>query len=126
MAKKADLKAMASHPLAGFKHKKVPVPEFDNAEVILREPSAGAWLAWQEKYEKLKIDAESLSVAEKAQIQLEADVLLFISVFCDEDGYPVFAAEDEEQVRNFYGPVHSRLVKEALDLLTPVEDLAAK
>lgn len=126
MAKKVELKALASNPLSGFKHKKVTVPEWENAEVIVREPSAGAWLAWQEKSEALKNGAETLTLAEKAQLQLEADVVLFMSVFCDEEGAPVFPAEDQQAVLGFYGPIHARLVRQALDLLTPAADIEAK
>lgn len=123
MAKKADLKALASKPLAGFKHKEI---QFGDEKAMIREPSAGAWLAWQDKIKELDHENGEMPLAEKAQIQLEADVLLFMSVFCDEDGHPVFDAADEEQVRGFYGPVHSRILKEALDMLTPVAQVEAK
>ena len=128
---KLDLKAIASSPFAGFRHKKVEVPEWSEGrakpvEVFLREPSAGAWLAWQEKSQKLK-DAEAiLTAVDKAQIQLESDVILFMSVLCDEDGETVFKEEDQPEVLRFYGPVHARLVAAALELLTPQQDIQAK
>lgn len=128
---KIDLKAIASSPFAGFKHKKVEVPEWSEGranpvQVVLREPSAGAWLEWQEKSQKLKDVDNVLSPVEKAQIQLESDVILFMSVLCDEDGQPVFSPEDQPEVLKFYGPVHARLVAAALDLLTPQQDIQAK
>ncbi|HHJ4653770.1 TPA: phage tail assembly chaperone, partial [Escherichia coli] len=35
----------------------------------------------------------------------------------DTDKQPVFSVDEEEQVREIYGPVHSRLLKQALDLI---------
>jgi hypothetical protein len=43
---KPNLKALALAPMAGFR-KKVTVPEWENAKVIIREPSAEAWIRWQ-------------------------------------------------------------------------------
>jgi hypothetical protein len=42
---KLSLKALALAPMAG--RKEVTVPEWDNAKVIIREPSAEAWIRWQ-------------------------------------------------------------------------------
>jgi hypothetical protein len=44
---KQSLKALALAPMAGFRKKEVTVPEWDNAKVIIREPSAEAWIRWQ-------------------------------------------------------------------------------
>jgi hypothetical protein len=44
---KPSLKALALAPMAGFRKKEVSVPEWDNAKVIIREPSAEAWIRWQ-------------------------------------------------------------------------------
>ncbi|STW49882.1 phage tail assembly chaperone [Klebsiella pneumoniae] len=44
---KLSLKALALAPMAGFRKKEVTVPEWDNAKVIIREPSAEAWIRWQ-------------------------------------------------------------------------------
>ncbi len=48
MAKLKSLKALALSPLSGFRHITVPVPEWDGITVILRDPSAEAWLRWQD------------------------------------------------------------------------------
>ncbi|WP_423787262.1 phage tail assembly chaperone [Klebsiella michiganensis] len=44
---KPNLKALALAPMAGFRKKEVTVPEWENAKVIIREPSAEAWIRWQ-------------------------------------------------------------------------------
>ena len=100
--------------MSGFRHKTVTVPEWDGVEVLLREPSAEAWARWQDM---LKGD-EELSISEKAHRNLRADVTLFIDVICDADQQPVFSFDDAEEVRTIYGPVHSRLLGQALELIT--------
>lgn len=47
----------------------------------------------------------------------------FIDVLCDTDKQPVFSVDEDEQVRGeIYGPVHSRLLKQALDLINNAEE----
>lgn len=117
------LKQLAMAKMAGFRHKTVVVPEWEGVKVVLREPSAEAWLRWQEI---VKESDEELSVSEKAMRNLRADVTLFIDVVCDENQEPVFTPEDAEEVQDVYGPVHSRLLKQALDLITSSDDAKKK
>ena len=120
-----NIRNLALATMSGFLHKTVDVPEWEGATVVLREPSAEAWLRWQEIV-KAKDDETPLSVAERARRNLEADVELFIDVLCDTDKQPVFSAEEEEQVREIYGPVHSRLLKQALDLINNADEAREK
>ena len=99
---KPSLKALALAPMAGFRKKEVSVPEWDNAKVIIREPS------------------------ERAFRTMRADVTLFIDILLDTDLQPVFTVDDTEQVEAIYGPVHSRLLKQALDLIRDADDAKAK
>ncbi|ELN3558172.1 phage tail assembly chaperone, partial [Escherichia coli] len=105
-----NIKNLALAKMSGFRHKTVAVPEWEGVKVVLREPSGEAWLRWQEVV-KAGDDDENVSVSEKAHRNLCADVVLFIDVLCDTDKQPVFSAEEEEQVREIYGPIHSRLLK---------------
>ncbi|MGA4661508.1 phage tail assembly chaperone [Citrobacter braakii] len=120
-----SLKELALAKMSGFRHKIITVPEWGGVKVVLREPSGEGWLRWQEIV-KSGTDEEKVSVSEKAHRNLCADVALFIDVLCDADKQPVFSQEDEGQVREIYGPVHSRLLKQALDLITSAEDAKAK
>lgn len=120
-----SLKELALAKMSGFRHKIITVPEWGGVKVVLREPSGEGWLRWQE-IAKSGTDEEEVSVSEKAHRNLCADVALFIDVLCDADKQPVFSQEDEEQVREIYGPVHSRLLKQALDLITSAEDAKEK
>ena len=120
-----NIRNLALATMSGFRHKTVDVPEWEGATVVLREPSAEAWLRWQEIV-KAKDDETPLSVAERARRNLEADVELFIDVLCDTDKQPVFSVDEEEQVREIYGPVHSRLLKQALDLINNADEAREK
>lgn len=122
---KTNLKALALAKMSGFRHKPVIVPEWGGVTVVLREPSGEAWMRWRE-HSASGGEGEEISVSEKARRNLCGDVALFIDVLCDEDRQRVFSTDDEEQVRDIYGPVHARLLKQALDLITSTEDARAK
>ncbi|ABU76304.1 hypothetical protein ESA_01035 [Cronobacter sakazakii ATCC BAA-894] len=111
--------------MAGFRTKTVTVPEWENARVKLREPSAQAWLEWQQVLNPKQGEGEpeELTAAERALRNKSADVVLFIDVLLEEDGSQVFTEEDKAQVEQFYGPVHARLLKQALDLTTSAADV---
>lgn len=114
MAKK-DLRALAIAPRAGFRHKTVVVPEWDSATVILREPSSGAWLRWRAVAVKGDETAKA-SIEDQITNNILSDVTLFVDVLLDESGLQAFSHEDIPLVVESYGPVHARLLKEALDL----------
>lgn len=121
----SSLRSLALAPMAGFRTKTVTVPEWENATVKLREPSAQAWLEWQQVLNPKQEEAEpeNLTAAERALRNKSADVVLFIDVLLEQDGSQVFTEEDKAQVEQFYGPVHSRLLKQALDLTTSAADV---
>ncbi|AXS49664.1 TPA: phage tail protein [Klebsiella pneumoniae] len=132
---KLSLKALALAPMAGFRKKEVTVPEWDNAKVIIREPSAEAWIRWQgiaspEPPKSLEgqdpQEAPELTPSERAFRTMRADVTLFIDILLDTDLQSVFTVDDTEQVEAIYGPVHSRLLKQALDLIRDADDAKAK
>ena len=120
-----SLRSLALAPMAGFRTKTVTVPEWENARVKLREPSAQAWLEWQQvlKPKQGEGEPEELTAAERALRNKSADVVLFIDVLLEEDGSQVFTEEDKAQVEQFYGPVHARLLKQALDLTTSAAEV---
>lgn len=130
MAKDASrnpLRALALAPMAGFRSKIVAVPEWENAKVKLREPSGEGWLEWQQIINPdPEGKEENLTAAQRALRNKSADVVLFIDVLLDEDDMPVFTVEDRPQVEQIYGPVHARLLKQALDLSTSQAAAEAK
>ncbi|MBP1039151.1 phage tail protein [Serratia fonticola] len=129
-AKKLNLKALVSAPMAGFRTKLVEVAEWNGAKVILREPSPAGWGRWREVMEpeepKEGAKQVELSISEQTQRNIRADAVMFIDVLLDEDQQPVFTPEDLTEVIGFYGPVHSRLLKQAMALQTSTEDAEKK
>lgn len=120
-----SLKERALAKDSGFRFKETTVPEWDNTRVVLREPSGEGWLRWQEIISSGS-DDEEISVSERAHRNLCADLVLFIDVLCDTDKQPVFGPEDLEQVRAIYGPIHARLLKQGLDLISTADDAREK
>ncbi|EOC1598807.1 phage tail protein, partial [Cronobacter sakazakii] len=96
----SSLRSLALAPMAGFRTKTVTVPEWENARVKLREPSAQAWLEWQQVLNPKQGEGEpeELTAAERALRNKSADVVLFIDVLLEEDGSQVFTEEDKAQV----------------------------
>ncbi len=106
--------------MAGFR-KEVSRSGWDNAKVIIREPSAEAWIRWQgiasPEPPKLPEGQEPQEAPETDPFRTSlphdtrADVTLFIDILLDTDLQPVFTVDDTEQVEAIYGPVHSPAVE---------------
>lgn len=120
-----SIKELALSRKSAFRHAKAEVTEWDGAKVILREPSAEAWLHWQDVIKPGDNDGE-LSVSERAHRNLRADVTLFIDILFDENGDPVFNKDDFHDVEAVYGPVHARLLRQALNLTTDPKEAEGK
>ncbi|EBU8343314.1 phage tail protein [Salmonella enterica subsp. enterica serovar Oslo] len=120
-----SLKELALSRASAFRHTDVTVPEWDGVKVVLREPSAEAWLHWQDVIKPGDTDG-GLSVSERANRNLRADVTLFIDVLFDEQGEPVFSKNDFADVEAVYGPVHARLLRQALNLTTDPKEAEGK
>ncbi|MDX7986699.1 phage tail protein [Xenorhabdus sp. 12] len=120
-----NIRQLALTPKLGFRTKTVTVTEWDNSTVILREPSAGAWVRWNEITRPAEED-EKLSTEEVVLRNTRADVVLFIDVLCDENGDLAFTPDDTEEVMSIYGPVHARLLHQALSLVTDSDEAEKK
>ncbi|PHM45876.1 phage tail protein [Xenorhabdus mauleonii] len=120
-----NIRQLALTPKLGFRTKTVTVTEWNNATVTLREPSAGAWVRWNEITRPAEEDKKR-STEEVVLRNTRADVVLFIDVLCDEHGDPVFTPDDMDKVMNIYGPVHARLLHQALSLVTDRDEAEKK
>ncbi|WP_314154656.1 phage tail assembly chaperone, partial [Rouxiella badensis] len=61
---------------------------------------------------------KKLTPAQEANRNLQSDVFLFIDILLDEEKTQVFTLKDKELVESIYGPVHARLLNQALALGT--------
>lgn len=117
---KDSLRAIALAPSKAYRTKEnVPVPEWDNRTVTLREPSGDAWVKFREIINPEVAEGAEVPKLTAAQTFLrnkEADVVLFIDVLLDETGQRVFSDVDQALVSEIYGPVHARLLAQAINL----------
>jgi len=116
--KKLSLRELALAPSSAFRTKSVLVAEWDTT-VTIREPSAKAWTEWRHAINPELQEGEEpqkLTAAQEANRNLQCDVFLFIDTLLDEDNKPVFTLEDKELVESIYGPVHARLLAQAIEL----------
>ncbi|WBU47581.1 phage tail protein [Kosakonia pseudosacchari] len=114
---KTSLRDLALTAATAFRTKIITVPEWGGAKVTLREPSGEAWAIFREFLGATPDDGEiKLSETQKFIRNKEADVILFLDVLLDETGARVFSEDDRATVAEIYGPVHARLLRQALDL----------
>lgn len=111
----------------GFRTKKITVPEWDDATIIIREPSSVDWFYFQEqmpeKKEGVKGTLDDLSQGVRAEAQMFAHCIL------DEDGERIFSDDELEELIVAYGPIHTRIMNQAIRLagmVNPVEDAEKK
>lgn len=121
-----SLKKIIAAKNSGFRTKTVTVPEWGGITVILREPSVGAWSHWAETLRGIE---NSENTVDKHVQRIVAEAKLFASTLCDEKGNVIFDSEFDDLITN-YGPVHSRLLNQALELSgignTPIEEAKKK
>lgn len=124
---KTSLRALALTAATAFRTKIVTVPEWGGVKVTLREPSGEAWAIFREFVGTAPVDDTiKLSETQKFIRNKEADVILFLDVLLDETGTRVFSEDDRATVTEIYGPVHARLLSQALELGITQEDAKKK
>lgn len=126
----ASLRTLALAASSGFRSKVIEVPEWNGAKVMLREPSGEAWVKFREIMTPPEPEegheTPKLSIQEEYLRNKQADVVMFIDVLLDESGNRVFSEGDEQTVSEIYGPVHSRLLSQAIGLGMSQETAEAK
>lgn len=126
----SSLRDLALAPSSGFRSVLTQVPEWGGAKVILREPSGEAWVKFREIMTvpdpEDGQETVKLSIQEEFLRNKKADVVMFIDVLLDESGEPVFSDADQQTLSDIYGPVHSRLLTQAIGLGMTQEKAEAK
>lgn len=122
----AGLRGLAADPLAGFHHETVTVPQWQDARVIVRAPSAGdhlfhiraIWTAAgvvpgeDNDIVRAKLDAPGVDYT-------RASASLLVRTLFEQTGHGpqrVFSDEDVDIVAAAYGLAHATLVAKAIEL----------
>lgn len=125
-ARAAGVRGLAADPLAGFAHETLSVPQWQDARVIVRAPSAGdhlfhiraIWAAAgvvpgeDNETVRVKLDAPGVDYSRASAS------LLVRTLFEQTEHGPrrVFSDDDVDMVAAAYGPAHATLVARAIEL----------
>lgn len=123
---KNNIRSLILSPMAGFRTCTVKVAEWEGAEIKLREPSGKAWVEWREIMQPEEDSDKKQTASQIAHRNMQADIILFTDVLLDENDNPIFSDTDRKEIEQFYGPVHARLLKQALDLSSTQADAEKK
>lgn len=123
---KSNIRSLILSPMAGFRTCTVKVAEWEGAEIKLREPSGKAWVEWREIMQPEEDSDQKQTASQIAHRNMQADIILFTDVLLDESDNPIFSDDDRKEIEQFYGPVHARLLKQALDLSSTQADAEKK
>lgn len=119
MAKqKTGLRALATAPLAPFKHERVTVPEWDNAKLVIRQLTAGDWIDYRAAISRARA-AAGIEPGEPSELPVNvipATALVLVRTLFDEDGKRALSDDDVADVAASFSDVHGRLVDKAFQL----------
>ncbi len=125
MTKKQSLRELALNTAMSFRTKKVFVPEW-GIDVLIREPSSKTWLECQIYLNNEKEEKTQATDIEKARKGMIADIILFTDILLDENEQQVFTISDRDLLIEKYGPVHSRLLRQSMDMMMSTEEAGKK
>jgi hypothetical protein len=109
-----NLKKIILAKNAGFRTKKIHVSEW-NVTVTVREPLHTDFHRYIKSIKDIT-DNESLTDRERDLLNIKAEATLFSAILMDDNGDLVFLDDVDDLTQN-YGPIHTRLVNEAINLL---------
>lgn len=118
MAKQSNLRALATAPLAPFKHERLTVPEWEGAKLIVRQLTAGDWMDYRTEIAKAREAAgiEPGESSERPVNVIRATALVLVRTLFGEDGKRALADRDADDVAASFSDVHGRLVDKAFEL----------
>lgn len=107
-----NLKQLAK---TGFRTKEVVVAEWGQAKVIIREPMHINFGQFAKEIKSIE-DNKELSDLERNTLSIKAETKLFITILFDNDNKAVFTDADIDDLAKTYGPVHTRLLNQSIEL----------
>lgn len=118
MATKQGIRALATAPLAPFKHERVTVDEWEGAKLVVRQMTAGDWIDYRAAIARAR-DAAGLEPGETSEVPVNvipATALVLVRTLFDEAGKRVLTDRDADDVAASFSDVHGRLVDKAFEL----------
>lgn len=114
---KQNIRALATAPLAPFKHERVTVPEWNNADVVVRALTAGDWADYRTAIAKARKVAGDEGEGPVLPVNvIPATSLVLVRTLFDEKGQRVLNDSDAAAVAASFSDVHGRLVDIAFRL----------
>ena len=113
-----NLKQIITAKNSGFRTKSFEVKEW-GATVHVREPLHTDFYRYIKTIEQLKED-KKLSEQEKDLASIKAEARLFATILIDENGDSLFDVSDDTDMADLvknYGPIHTRIVNKAIELI---------
>lgn len=116
--KQSNIRALATDPLVPFKHERVTVAEWDNAELIVRQLTAGDWVDYRVAISAAR-DAAGVEPGEDSDRPInviKATALVVVRTLFDTSGKRVLFDSDADGVAASFSEVHGRLADKAFEL----------
>ena len=122
MATKQGIRALATAPLAPFKHERVTVPEWvldgKPVTVTIRQMTAGDWIVYRAAIARAR-DAAGLEPGETSEVPVNvipATALVLVRTMFNDKGVRELTDRDADDVAASFSDVHGRLVDKAFEL----------
>lgn len=114
----SNIRALATAPLAPFKHERVTVPEWENAQLVVRELVAGDWIDYRAALAKARRQAgvEPGEQSDTPVNVIPATALVLVRTLFTPDGKRALSDKDVDDVAASFSEVHGRLVDLAFKL----------
>lgn len=116
MAKQSNIRALATAPLAPFKHERVTVPEWEGQAVVVRALTAGDWADYRSEIAKARRASGADGDDPLPVNVIPATALVLVRTLFDEAGKRILADRDAADVAASFSEVHGRLVDKAFEL----------
>jgi len=116
MAKQSNIRALATDPLAPFKHERVTVPEWEGQTVVVRALTAGDWADYRAEIAKARRAAGADEPDALPVNVIPATALVLVRTLFDDAGKRILSDRDAADVAASFSEVHGRLVDKAFEL----------
>lgn len=113
-----NLKQIITAKNAGFRTQSFEVTEW-GVTVTVREPLHADFYRYIKAIEKLK-NNKKLSEHDRGVGSIEAEAILFASILIDENADCLFNVSNDKDMADLvksYGPIHTRIVNKAIELI---------